>query len=79
VRWVQRISQGGNEGRYTAYVVLDADARRLQIPLAGVSEVDAAAMVATGAWKYVYEIGLGDPVLSGRSRSRWTAGIQPRP
>jgi hypothetical protein len=56
VRWVQKISEGGKEGRYTAYVVLDADARRFRIPLAGVSEGDAAAMVATGDWKYVYEV-----------------------
>jgi hypothetical protein len=36
--------------------VLDADARRLSIPLAGVSEDDAAAMVATGNWKYVFDV-----------------------
>jgi hypothetical protein len=53
---VQKIKDGGTEGRYMAYVVMDADARRLRIPLAGVSEGDAAAMVATGDSKYVYEV-----------------------
>jgi hypothetical protein len=32
---------------------MDADARRLRIPLDGVTEHDAAAMVATGDWRYV--------------------------
>ena len=66
MRWIQKITDGGVEGRLPAYAVLDADARRLSIPLAGVSETDAAAMVATGAWKYVYEGDRGDPALSGR-------------
>ena len=56
VRWVQKIVEGGEEGRHTAYVVMDADARRLGVPLRGVSEDDAAEMVATGEWKYVYEL-----------------------
>lgn len=34
----------------------EADARRLRIPLAGVSQADAAAMVATGNWEYVYDV-----------------------
>lgn len=55
LRWVQKIEEGGEEGRYTAYVVMDAHARQLGIPLDGVSEEDAEAMVATGDWKYVYE------------------------
>ena len=66
MKWVQKITDGGAQGPSLAYAVLDADARRLSIPLAGVSETDAAAMVATGAWKYVYEVDRGDPVLSGR-------------
>jgi hypothetical protein len=56
VKWVQKIKEGGIEGRYMAKWVMDADARRLSIPLAGVSETDAQAMVATGDWKYVYEL-----------------------
>jgi hypothetical protein len=50
------MTEGGQERRSTAYVVLDADARRLSIPLAGVTESDAASMVATGNWKYVYDV-----------------------
>jgi hypothetical protein len=56
VRWVQKVTGGGEEANYTAYVVLDAQARQLNIPLKGVSEADAEAMVATGDWKYVYEV-----------------------
>jgi len=55
MKWIQKVTGGGHESRRIAYVVLDADARRLSIPLAGVSEDDAAAMVSTGDWKYVYE------------------------
>jgi hypothetical protein len=55
VKWVEKIKESSTENRYTVYVVVDADARRLSIPLAGVSENDAAEMVATGNWKYVYE------------------------
>ena len=58
--------EGGELGRYHAFVVLDADARRLGIPLEGVSEDEAEAMVATGDWKYVYEVDRNDPVLTGR-------------
>jgi hypothetical protein len=56
VKWVQKVTESGEEGRYTAYIVLDAEARQLNIPLKGVSEADAEAMVATGDWKYVYEV-----------------------
>jgi hypothetical protein len=77
VRWVEKVSEGGKEGRYTAYAVLDADARRLSIPLAGVSEHDAAAMVATGGWRYVYEV--SRPVGTSQPWNSFQSGVPSLP
>ena len=48
-------TEGDRERRptkHTSFVVLNAEARSLQIPLDGVSEEDARAMVAPGEWKW---------------------------
>ena len=55
MRWVQKVSESGEAARYYSLVVMDDQAKTLGIPLDGVSEEDARAMVATGDWKYVSE------------------------
>jgi hypothetical protein len=53
VLWVQKIREGGEHGRYQTFIVLDAEARTLAGPLPSVTEDEAAALVASGAWRYV--------------------------
>jgi hypothetical protein len=50
--WIQKVIESGVPTKHTSFVVLNAEARSLQIPLDGVSEEDARAMVAPGEWKW---------------------------
>jgi hypothetical protein len=65
MRWVEKTAEKGDLAEQTAYVVLDAEARALGIPLVGVSEEDAERMVSTGGWRWVYEEDWEDRRSSG--------------